>query len=140
MNKILCDLYGKPGENIEKNFIAVCIMTLLHYGVCVLRFKECGLFMIILFIIACVTPIILGSIISMIFLQKTYLVIISQLLFIAIIYIFRVYMHRNNIEFLAVVMLWWFLIINILSAIIAMCIGLVYALILKVHNKSKLEV
>ena len=120
-------------ENFGKNFIAVCIVTLLHFLVFTfLQVKGLHFYTVILFVIVYIAPTAVGTIFSTIFLPKVYLVVISQLLFITIVYGFQIYMNNNYISFLGGIFE-WYAIINILSVIIVVCIKSVYKLILKIR-------
>jgi len=121
-------------KDFGKKFIAICFVTLLHFGVrFTFSFYGFDIYAIIAFVVVYVMSTALGSIFSIIFLQKVYLITISQLLFLTIVYSSSIYIYNNDIKVLAI-LFEWLAIINILSVIIVMCIKLVYKLIFKVYN------
>ena len=128
-------------KKFGKNFITVGLITLLHFGVWMrftFSFYGFDISEIIMFVVVFVMPTAIGSIFSIIFLPKVYLITISQLLFIVIVYSSKIYIDNKNIKILTI-LLEWLAIINILSVIIVVGIKSIHKLILKIYRNKNID-
>ena len=135
----------KTGERLKKNFIAVLVVTFIHWMVCWLYTPD-PVFAFIILMLVIITPVFTGIIVSIVLLPRVYLVIISQLLFIAIGYIQTstnlsmeyIYLEYSNGGFTGDIVR-TFLKTNALSIIIAVCIMLFYQLMSKYGKKEDFQ-
>ena len=134
----------KITENLMKNLTAVCAITFIHWGIYWL-FTSDPVSALTVLILVYITPVFTGIIVSIVLLPRVYLVIISQLLFIAIGYVQAavnlsmeyIYLEYSNGGFTGDIVR-TFLKTNALSIIIAVCIMLFYQLMSK-YGKKKVK-
>ena len=110
--------------NIKNRLLTICLMTLLHFVIFLIYYKHYFIDEFIPFAILFILPTFFGTLISIFLLDKIYLIVISQLIFVTISYASKIYINNSDIHFITVFFK-WLLIMNLISILIVLLIKIV---------------